>query len=434
MVSMPFLTQIDSRAQVRGSRDPLGVQAIWTRMGRHVVGNLTTVSTSVRDFTTTLLGFYFAERVAEEKETSDDLNVFLRWEQLADYARGGINGDWSFRGTERAKKNWNESDKIRLGIDAASLILSDQKTYGLWGLYSVPSRTSGLLEGSPTRLTAPVRECVEENYMPMLDGKTRAGGEAFVDMLSKRSAELKKERDGKVLDAVAKALKPKFSSAERALYVSHLVEGGLQDETKGGQKLLAEVLRSTLKVPNWELSPAAVRDMAKKCRTEKTDVGDQVAAYLERILAAERLLAPCVSFFGYLLGSDGQSLDNVAKSVKDRWGSGVRSIDVVALQSIEIELRDASGEPASGQRWIAIATALREGDYAEATRVLLVQNRDVMAMRGGAAPWAEMRDGKLHVKFAAEVSDLPTKKDLVSHWTHPYFIPSLREIARQLEP
>ena len=65
MVSMPFLTQLDSRAKVRGSRDPLGVQAIWTRMGRHVVGNLTTVSTSVRDFTTTMLGYYFAERVAE---------------------------------------------------------------------------------------------------------------------------------------------------------------------------------------------------------------------------------------------------------------------------------------------------------------------------------------------------------------------------------
>lgn len=44
MVSMPFLTQLDSRAQVRGSRDPLGVQAVWTRMGRHVGGNLTTIT------------------------------------------------------------------------------------------------------------------------------------------------------------------------------------------------------------------------------------------------------------------------------------------------------------------------------------------------------------------------------------------------------
>lgn len=66
MLSTPFLTDLDSRAAVKGSRDPLGIQSIWTRLGRHVVGNLTTVTNSVRDFTTTLLGYYFAERVADD--------------------------------------------------------------------------------------------------------------------------------------------------------------------------------------------------------------------------------------------------------------------------------------------------------------------------------------------------------------------------------
>ena len=58
---MPFLTDLDSRAAVKGSRDPLGIQPIWTRLGRHVIGNLTTQSTSVRDFGTLLLGYHFAE-------------------------------------------------------------------------------------------------------------------------------------------------------------------------------------------------------------------------------------------------------------------------------------------------------------------------------------------------------------------------------------
>ncbi len=79
---IPFLTDIDSRAAIKGSRDPLGVQPIWTKLGRHVVGNLTTVSTSVRDFTTLLLGYYFAERVAESGGGDSDLAVFLKWEQL----------------------------------------------------------------------------------------------------------------------------------------------------------------------------------------------------------------------------------------------------------------------------------------------------------------------------------------------------------------
>src|ERR1043166_6975840 len=79
MLSIPFLTELDSRAAIKGSRDPLGVQPIGTRLGRHVVGNLTTVSNSVRDFTVTLLGYYFAERVAQETGFGDDLNVCPRW-------------------------------------------------------------------------------------------------------------------------------------------------------------------------------------------------------------------------------------------------------------------------------------------------------------------------------------------------------------------
>ena len=62
----PFLTDLDPQAAIKGSRDPLGVQTVWARLGRQVVGNLTTVTTSVRDFTTTILGYYFAERVANE--------------------------------------------------------------------------------------------------------------------------------------------------------------------------------------------------------------------------------------------------------------------------------------------------------------------------------------------------------------------------------
>jgi hypothetical protein len=141
-------------------------------MGRHVVGNLTTVSTSVRDFTTTILGYYFAERMSNEDQGGNDLAVFLRWEQLAAYARGGINRDWVFRGTERPKKNFNENARVRLGTDSAALILSDQKTYGLWGLYSVPSRSSGLLTGDPAHVTPSVRKFIEDEYLSTLSGKS----------------------------------------------------------------------------------------------------------------------------------------------------------------------------------------------------------------------------------------------------------------------
>src|SRR6187402_2573029 len=108
MLTTPFLTDLDSRAAVKGSRDPLGIQQIWTHLGRYVVGNLTTVSNSVRDFTTLLLGYYFAERLSEELGPGSELAVFLKWEQLAAYSRASVNKDFSFRGTERVQKVLNE--------------------------------------------------------------------------------------------------------------------------------------------------------------------------------------------------------------------------------------------------------------------------------------------------------------------------------------
>ena len=100
MLTAPFLTDLDPQAAIKGSRDPLGIQPIWTRMGRHVVGNLTTVSTSVRDFTTTILGYYFAERVANEEAGGSDLAAFLEVGTTGLVRpRRYPNHDWGFRGT-----------------------------------------------------------------------------------------------------------------------------------------------------------------------------------------------------------------------------------------------------------------------------------------------------------------------------------------------
>ena len=89
MLDAPFLTDLDSRAAVKGSRDPLGIQPIWTRFGRHVVGNLTTVSNSVRDFTP-CYSATGSPSALPEQGTGRELATFLKWEQLAAYARAGV--------------------------------------------------------------------------------------------------------------------------------------------------------------------------------------------------------------------------------------------------------------------------------------------------------------------------------------------------------
>src|SRR5437762_9941323 len=102
---MPFLTDLDERAKVKGSRDPLGLVPIWSRFGRQVVGNLTTVSNSVRGFTTLLLGLHFAEEIQEMErgEGQSTLDLFLKFEQLAGYARVKTHGDRGVRGLRRVQ-------------------------------------------------------------------------------------------------------------------------------------------------------------------------------------------------------------------------------------------------------------------------------------------------------------------------------------------
>src|SRR3954452_10463756 len=79
-----FFTSMDPRAAVKGSRDPLGLQPIWAHFGRKVVGNLTTVTGSLRNFTTLILGLHFGERLiaAGDFPENQRVNLFLKFEQL----------------------------------------------------------------------------------------------------------------------------------------------------------------------------------------------------------------------------------------------------------------------------------------------------------------------------------------------------------------
>lgn len=431
---MPFLTRLDERAAIKGSRDPLGVQAIWSRLGRTLIGNLTTVSSEVRDFTITLLGYYLAERVAEETGKADDLGVFIRWEQLASYARGGINGSWGFRGTERVRSRWNAQTSFTLGLDADSLILSDQKTYGLWGLYTVPSRSSGLIAGTPSRLTPVARQFVEESYLPGLDGRRGARAEVIAALLASPRVDFRpKGKHKAVIESVARVLKPRISAREAEFFHEHLVLGGPSDSTGGAQAALANALRPTNAVEKWAPTPPSMRALVRACRRDAGDTGAVAAARLDRIIAAESVLAPAVSLFGFVLASKDQDLSTLVRDVRREWPAKLDAVMVDQIAEHKSDLIDASGEPASAQRWLGTAESLARGEYGDAVERLIQQNEAVMHQRGASAPWVELSRGKVRVKLAVETAVLPDRKAMANLWVHPYFVESLRGIQKQLE-
>jgi hypothetical protein len=425
----PFLTDLDPRAAVKGSRDPLGIQSVWIRFGRHVVGNLTNASNSVRDFTVLMLGCHYAETLAKAKGPGGELATFLKWEQLSAYARGHINGDFSFRGTERVRENLGERT-VTISADIEHQILSNQKTYGIWALYSVPGSTSGLLEGSPPRLTSAARKFVQATYLPQLTTLGLGGRDRIEELLGEDQFKLTPEKpeDRRILAAVAKVLRLESGHAEREFYREFVLQGGPKDRTEGKQRLLAELLAPKLLEGPLNWSPAVVLGLAKEAgRLGVT--GQDLSHRLQRIEAAERILAPASDLFLYLLGCDKVSVREVARRMRtsDGWGKRVATIEVSRVADLKAEF--AHGDTGNGDRWEQVALAMGNGRYEDLIGLLIEQNKSVMLARGGAA-WIEIENGLIKVGFSEERGKLPGGDELPQLWRFPYFLDSICSIAQ----
>ncbi|MEI6808170.1 MAG: hypothetical protein WCN95_05560 [bacterium] len=426
----PFLTDLDTRAAVKGSRDPLGVQSIWTKLGRQVVGNLTTVTTSVRDFTTLLLGYHYAARISEAGGDHSELAVFLKWEQLAAYSRGYVNDDWGFRGVERVKARMASNLRVRLSADSSGQILSNQKTYGLWGLFSVSARSSGLLAGEPARLTPGAADFVQREYLGTIQSGKPGDGRHLLDLLREPVSSVDLDgRDRQLAREVAGMLKPRLRAAEIPFYREYLLNGGPEDSTKGCQPLLARLFDTIGDV--GELSPSLLAGLVKAAEAEG-ELGQTLAFHLGRIRTAESLLAPCAALFDFMLGQNDMALPELAAIIAKQWSANTKTVNIAGLKEMISDLGNNGRDDGEGDRWLQTAQALAAGDYETAVKLLLDQNRAVMLSRGGA-PWAVLEKNKLQVRVRDETAVLPALEDLPHLWRHSYFLDSLRAVSLQLK-
>jgi len=169
---LAFLSLLDDRAKPKGSRDPLGFELVWTHYGRQVIGNLTTVTSSLDNFAVALLGFKWANELCEhlpDGERQAKLReTFLRFEQLTGYLRYLANDEKLMGITRIAKRMKDSSTSVSLGMHADQTILSDQASYGMWSLYSSAMRDTGLVYGEERSLTQ-LGEQIAERMEPMLD-------------------------------------------------------------------------------------------------------------------------------------------------------------------------------------------------------------------------------------------------------------------------
>lgn len=135
--SMIFTTSPDPDYKIKGSRDPLGFQMVWSQVGKGLIKYLSTVSSNLRDFQTLLYFHYFNEKYENKKDNT--LNFFFKFEQASAFARKIWMNDGSFNGANYVSDyQKNEPNTYIFSTKSEHTLLSNQKTYGIWGKYTRP--------------------------------------------------------------------------------------------------------------------------------------------------------------------------------------------------------------------------------------------------------------------------------------------------------
>lgn len=429
MVNAPFLTLLDPRAKIKGSRDPLGLQPIWTKLGRQVVSNLTTVTTSLRGFSVMLLGLHFAERAIVERQAPPEqvADLFMKFEQLAAYSRVSMQpsqfADFSedeIRGIQRVKKNLGKKH-VWISTDSESQILSNQKTYGLWGLYSVAARNSSLIDVDAPRLTETARLFVLNEY----DNEkclTKHESSQILDFLCAEQVFEPNGKDRKLARKLA-ALFGKVTASERSFYRLHLVEGaGLEVQKTLWQDMFEAVN------PDQAFS---MIDLTAVLRCAQKHGHDDVAVRLSRIQIAEYVFAPAIRIFNFVSSRDGQTIESIASEVKSTCGPKLRNIDPAQFAGALDVLQGEIDTP-THTRLAQLARTLSEGEYPKAISLMMDQNKAVMQNRGGL-PWITMKGKSVSVGYKENAGPLPSKDEIPVLWINTYFLNALKSIGYQVE-
>ena len=432
---MFFLTAADTeRLNIRGSRDPLGLVPIWGDFGRKVVENLTTASNSARGFTTLLLGLHFAERVPAGQPDREALRLaaFIKFEQLAGFARYMRNGNADMRGITQIKKRASEGEARRIRIGAAQelQILSNQKTYGLWGLYITPAVDSGLLVRKDLTLTPVAREFIEREYLPTLRRGGKDEGSTIEGILAKLVSDVEPSgRHSALFDALGEIMSPAFRKAERAFYHEHLILGGETAKRRGWQPRFAELMESCLP-KGEEFGHKSLAQLIKEAGGERDEpLRDQ----LVRIRDLEGLLVASANLFGFLQHRDRGKVSDVVAALRKEWGKGLRHLRHAAVADMGPDLSRILGDQAAGDRLVALAASLHSGGWEDAIDLVLAHNQFVMSSRNGSQPWIQRSADKLDVRYRDDShSNLQPPHELAEAWRSTFYLNPLKSVSDQL--
>ena len=341
-------------------------------------------------------------------------DLFLKYEQLAAYLRHR-GGDDGIMGITRVRRRLEATEgapvEITLGLGTEQQILSDQASYGLWGLYSTALRDTGLVDGDDREPTETGRAIAEEIRKHFDLWK-------WMDEVLLRRNRITVEDLEKHASAFVTAIRHKSvqTQLKRALMTGNV--------THPLQKVLWEVTQKIdlANIRDRDFS-GYIQEVKNRLRSESPGHAN-LSTSLQDILGIERLLVAANNLFHYCRRNDGERFESVIAKIRKR---GYSYAHLPSPKDVPL----INGRHGRDRVLLEILRALHDGNHGQALRLILLRNREVMKQRGGA-PWVEIEDGdSLRVRVKSERAELRDQAYIETNWDYDYFLGSFLQIAKE---
>ena len=408
-----FFTELDESLRPKGSRDPIGLEPVWSQVGRRLVGNLTTVTRSLDNFVVALVGFAIAAQGGSSNNGTEPGGVafylrFERFEQLAAWGRFA-HGRPDVIGTRIiASRDQDRKDgKVAVGAGAAAKILGDQRRSGLWGLYSTALMGTGLVD-TKRRLTVEGHRLVKP----------------FLDCYG--LPELK-------------TLRKHMDDPARTIHVNPLeLDFGPLLESPGRDALAMRLLREgegPMQKAIYDRMRSPDFGRFDKISTLFTALASdssanaKLSSYAQNVILLERTLVVVAAAFDFLLGPQSRPLPDVMQTFVNSGWDDLSLWNSLTPPDHEFRRLFTGVWQRRVERLYEIVGHLCAGQLAEFIRALLAFHADIMRERGGPA-WVQIDGTGVMRGIMGEQLALPKAKTVLASWNNDYFIGAFIALMR----
>lgn len=403
-----FFTLLDESLRPRGSRDALGIEHLWSGVGRRLVGNLTTVTTHLDNFILALVGFHLC---TDEKSGQADWESFERFEQLTSRARvqGGLPG---VIGIRRIRSS--ADFPVHLGSSREARILDNPRQGGLWGLYSSALASANLTDGARRPTDAGMQ--IVQQFL------NAAPGDAWHVALDRRRTHVDEPEMARVQAWVGALV---GAAPARKALADCLLSGTIAHRVWHGE--VFEQARAFME--SRDDAPTARKFL--RWLTKHSHLLQDFAA---RVLEFDEALALSTVTFNWLLGCHGHTVEEIELQLASlaKWPYREPVMPQFTAEVHDDEWRQRANGLSS------FCAAMARGEWRVATELLFEHHARVARKRGGA-PWCYWENGRIKVVMNITPGVLPAAEELVgerfSAWmdarTHDFFLRSFLEILIQ---